>query len=300
MARLDGAPAFLEQARQTLDEPPAVFVETTLGMLGGGGQLIAETVSIFAAAAPGLGGQLKKTGEAALQALVAFGAALRDDIEPSPDPHAFAIGEEQFSRRLHHEHALGGAPPELWRYGLHLQEEVADEIATLARRLDSRPWREVVDELRNDAPAPDQLLAAYRQEIDRANNFVLEYDLVSVPEAPIEVVPTPAFLASLVPFAAYQPPPIYLPDRTGRFYVTAPDPSLPPEVYAQQRRGHCVHGIPAMVAHEAHPGHHLQLVTAQGLESEVRRRALRRRSAATAPGQRISFATRSDAASFSA
>jgi uncharacterized protein (DUF885 family) len=92
-----------------------------------------------------------------------------------------------------------------------------------------------------------------------------------VPDAPLDVVPTPAFLAALVPFAAYEPPPIYLEDRTGRFYVTAPDPALPPEIFAQQRRGHCRHAIPAMVAHEAYPGHHLHLVSMQGLRSEVRR-----------------------------
>jgi uncharacterized protein (DUF885 family) len=70
---------------------------------------------------------------------------------------------------------------------------------------------------------------------------------------------------------AYEPPPVYLPDRTGRFYVTTPDPNLAPDVFAQQRRGHCHHAIPLMVVHEAYPGHHLQLVTSQGLSSEVRR-----------------------------
>ena len=40
---------------------------------------------------------------------------------------------------------------------------------------------------------------------------------------------------------------------------------------AQQRRGHCRHGIPAMVAHEAYPGPPPPAVTAQELGSEVRR-----------------------------
>jgi uncharacterized protein (DUF885 family) len=87
----------------------------------------------------------------------------------------------------------------------------------------------------------------------------------------VDVVPTPGFMLALVPFAAYEPPPIFLSHQTGRFYVTPPDPGSPPETLARQRRGHCRHAIPAMVAHEAYPGHHLQLVTAQGLASEVRR-----------------------------
>ena len=271
IARLQAAPAFLATARDTIDEPPSVFVDTALSMLGGGGQLVAEMVAVFAGVAPDLANQLKTAGQATLEALVAFGAALRDEIEPATDPHAFAIGEEQFSRRLHHEHALMAGAPELWRYGVHLQEEVTQQIVDIARKLDSKPWRELVDQLRNETPPADDLLGAYQRELDRAHDFVVERDLVSVPAAPVEVVPTPAFLAPLIPFAAYEPPPIYLPDRAGRFYVTAPDPNLPPEAFAQQRRGHCSHAIPIMVAHEAYPGHHLQMVTAQGLGSEVRR-----------------------------
>jgi uncharacterized protein (DUF885 family) len=162
-------------------------------------------------------------------------------------------------------------PPELWRYGLHLQEEVTGEIVALAGRLDPRPWRELVDQLRDQTPEPDELLRVYRGELDRAREFVRQHNLVGVPEGDVEVVPTPAFLAALVPFAAYEPPPIFLHQRTGRFYVTRPDPSLPPEAFAQQRRGHCRYAIPVMAAHEVYPGHHLQLLTSEELGSEVRR-----------------------------
>src|SRR5688572_20047178 len=247
VARLGAAPAFVDAARATIDEPPSVFVDLALAMLGGGGELVAQVVVVFSQAAPDLADELRKSGEAALKALVGFGAALRDEIEPSADPQAFAIGEEQFSRRLHHEHALVAGPTELWRYGLRLQEEVTEQIVALVRRLDPRPWRLVVDELRDDTPPPDELLGVYHCEVERVRRFVSERDLVSIPQGGVDVVPTPAYLASLVPFAAYEPPPIYLHQRTGRFYVTLPDPSLPPPVFDQQRRSHCRHSLPVMV-----------------------------------------------------
>jgi hypothetical protein len=271
LERIRAIPAFLETARQTLDEPPSVFVDSALAMLGGGGELLVQLTGVLATEAPELQEELRAATAQALEALKRFGTALRDEIEPSADPHAFAIGEDQFARRLHFEHAVVAGAPELWRYGLHLQEETTAALVELAATLGSRSWRDIVEELRNDAPEPAELLDVYRTELERARAFLLERDLVAVPAAPVDVVPTPSFLTSLVPFAAYEPPPIFLGAQRGRFYVTPPDPSLPPDVVAQQRRGHCRHGIPAMAAHETYPGHHLQLVTSQQLRSEVRR-----------------------------
>ena len=271
LERLRAVPGFLDAARATLAEPPSVFVDSALAMLGGGGELIVQLAATLGAEAPGLADDLRAAAGAALEGLKRFGTALRDEIEPDADPHAFAIGEEQFARRLHFEHAVEAGAPELWRYGLRLQEETTAKLSALAAELGPRPWRELVDALRDDVPGPDELLRVYRQELDRARDFVVERDLALVPSTPVDVVATPSFLAALVPFAAYEPPPIYLPAQRGRFYVTRPDPSLPPEAVAQVRRGHCSHGIPAMVVHEAYPGHHLQLVTAQELGSEVRR-----------------------------
>ncbi len=270
LERLEAVPEFLDVARQTIDEPPSVFVDQALMMLGGGGQLLVQVVAQVGKEEPALQARLQAAGERALEALTRFGTALRDEIEPSADPLAFAIGEEQFSRRLHHEHALVAGAPELWRYGLHLQEEAEEALRSLAAEIGLTPWRELVDRMRGEAPEGD-VLEVYHRELERASRFVVERDLVSSPPEPVDVVATPEFLVSLVPFAAYEPPPIYLGAQRGRFYVTRPDPSLPPEVYARQLRGHCRHAISAMVAHEAYPGHHLQLVTAQGLGSEVRR-----------------------------
>jgi hypothetical protein len=271
LSRLQSAPDFLSAARSTINRPPSVFVDTALNMLGGGGELIAQVVGLFGQRAPGMIESLQQAGEAALKALVGFGTALRNEIEPDPDPNAFAIGETQFSRRLHHEHAIQSGPAVLARYGVQLQEEVTRQITELAARLSPKPWRELVDELREDAPPADQLLGTYRAEAERAESFLESHGLIEIPNGELEVVPTPAYLTSLVPFAAYEPPPVYLAQRTGTFYVTAPDPKLPPEAFAEQRRAHSRHGIPVLVAHEVFPGHHLQLLTMEGLPSEARR-----------------------------
>src|SRR5687768_10161516 len=72
VSRLEAAPAFVDAARATIDEPPPVFVDLALGMLGGGGELIAQVVSVFGSAAPDLADELKQAGQAALQSLVGF------------------------------------------------------------------------------------------------------------------------------------------------------------------------------------------------------------------------------------
>jgi len=67
----------------------------------------------------------------------------------------FALGEEDFDFHLHYEHALRDTAPELWRYGLHLKEEVEADLARRAARLDGgQRWQDVADRLRADHPPP--------------------------------------------------------------------------------------------------------------------------------------------------
>ena len=272
VARLKEAPAFLDAARATIKNPPVVFVDTALGMLGGGGELLVQMAAALSEVAPELAPEVTTATRDVLESLTRFGRALTEEIEPDGAPRAFAIGEDQFDHRLHQEHALRATAPEFWRYGLHLQEEVEREVARLARAIDSgKPWRDVVEKVRDQFPGGDGLLSLYAGEAERARLLIEEKELMALPDAALEILPTPAFMAPLVPFAAYEPPPVLLPGTPGRFFVTEPDRSAPPEARERQLRAHSPAEIPSTVAHEAWPGHHLQLLTAQALPSEVRR-----------------------------
>ncbi|HXM38397.1 MAG TPA: DUF885 domain-containing protein [Gemmatimonadales bacterium] len=270
IGRLEDIPTFLDDLRATLVEPVRVFVETALRMSEGGRLLVREVATALAAQAPMHAARLAAAADKARAALTTFDHDLERWLETGTDH--FAIGEEAFNFLLHYQHALRDTAPELWRYGLRLKEEVEADLVRLAARLDGgRPWPEIVDKLRADHPSANELVDAYAKEMARARDFVAARRLAPIPEAPLGVIPTPAFMRPVIPYAAYDSPGAYTRDRTGWFYVTVPDPRLPPPQQERILRDHCRYELAATALHEGYPGHHLQLGLAKGLPSHVRK-----------------------------
>ena len=267
--RLEDVPGLLEDARGALTEPVPLFAATALRVVPGGEELIREIRTVFGAKDPAHADQLGAAADTAVAALQAFARDASLWVDEAPG--AFALGEDGFNFLLHYEHALRETAPELWRYGLHLQEEVTADLGRLARDLGNGDWPELVSRLRQDHPTADGLVAAYAQGMQRARRFVEGHGLVPIPPAPLRVVPTPEFMRPLLPFAAYERPGPYATDQTGLFYVTLPDAALGPRQQAELLEDHCTHGIAGTALHEGYPGHHLQLVHAQQLPGHTRK-----------------------------
>jgi uncharacterized protein (DUF885 family) len=266
--RLAAMPEFLKAAQETLEDCPRVFVETALDVAAGAAALLGEVA-----------GQLRPRNDSGFdrslqesqRAVDGFTEFLKRDLLDSAND-GYAVGEDAFNFRLHHEHALRAVAPELWRYGHHLAEEVEAELATMAAEIaPGVSWPDLVDRLRGTHPTAEQLVGAYADEMERARRFVLERDLVPVPDGPLDVIETPAFLKPLIPYAAYQPPGPFATDRTGWFYVTPPDAQYDAATREGILRDHCVHELASTALHEGYPGHHLQFLTAQQQERTVRK-----------------------------
>ena len=268
--RLEDVPQLLDDARAALSEPVRLFVETALSMTAGGLLLVKEIATTLPVPGPGEAERLRVAAERASAALADFEHDLERWLESASD--RFALGEEPFNFRLHYEHALRDTAPELWRYGLHLREEVEADLAQRAARLgNGKHWRDVVERLRADHLDGAALVGAYAREMERARTFVEQRGLAPIPDGRLDVVPTPAFMRPLIPFAAYHSPGPYSRDRTGWFYVTVPDPALPPAKQERILRDHCRWELAATALHEGYPGHHLQFVHAQAQASDVRK-----------------------------
>jgi uncharacterized protein (DUF885 family) len=267
-SRLEDVPALLDDARAALVAPVRLFAETGLQMCPGGVVLMREIQGVYAGTAEGE--RVTAAAEAAGAALTAFEHDL-DRWEEAGSEH-FAQGEEGFNFLLHYQHALRDTAPELWRYGLHLKDEVVADLERRAQRVGGNgDWAAVVDRLRDDHPRTEGLVGAYAAEMERALEFVERRALAPLPPVPLDVIETPAFMRPLIPFAAYDSPGPYTPDPRGLFYVTLPDPALSEAARERVLRDHSRHEIAATSLHEGYPGHHLQLVLAQRSPSETRK-----------------------------
>lgn len=265
--RLAALPDFLRAATETLDDCPRVFVETAIRMTEGGEGLLEQVARHLRPADDAGFDAAVREARGALRSLT---GALGDLLDGADGQ--FAIGEEAFNFRLHHEHALQNTAPELWRYGLHLVDEVEGELTAMAREIDGgTPWPDLVDRLRECHPAGPELVGTYAAEMERARRFVQERDLAPVPPGPLDVIETPSFLRPQIPYAAYQPPGAFAEERTGWFYVTPPDPRLPSEKAERLLRDHCVHEIASTALHEGYPGHHLHFLVAQAQPRTLRK-----------------------------
>lgn len=263
LSRLQAAPGFLGHARDTIVEPPQVFLDTATAMAAAGPALFEAVAEAIRQADPTASAVVDDAQAEAEAAVARFGLALRGDLRAHHDDLSFAIGEEQFNRRLHHEHALQATAPELYRYGMHLTMEVARDVERIAREIDpSVSWRTVIERLRLSSPVGPDLHGAFQDATERAVTFLAARDLVTFPAGELEIVETPSFLRPIIPFAAYSQPSVFGADPIGRLYVTTP---------ANGQASGSRHEIPVTAVHEAWPGHHLQKLTARGASSDIRR-----------------------------
>jgi uncharacterized protein (DUF885 family) len=137
-----------------------------------------------------------------------------------------------------------------------------------ARRIDpSVDEPAVVDRVKSNHPATfEEALAGYKDAMMRARAHIVEHDIATLPPGErISVMPTPEYLRTVTPFAAYFDPGKFDRNPTGIYIVT---PSVGNDPNAM--REHNWASISNTSVHEAYPGHHLQLSAAVRHPSLVR------------------------------
>ncbi|MEI6450841.1 MAG: DUF885 domain-containing protein [Actinomycetes bacterium] len=269
--RLRAAPGLLEEARDNLEPGlPAALVTAGLDQVDGLLELAGPTVRAFAADA-GYGGALDGASRTACTALTAFREHLHDVLAPGAAAQCGA-GRAVLDDILRWEHVLDDAPEELARYGREVLSATKAAMEKVAADLGHGGAAAAVAALQADHPAADDLVAAYRRAVEAARAHVVARGVVTMPEGEeLMVMATPTFLRSMLPFAAYDQPGPFDARQLGFYYVTPPRDGLEGPRLEAALRSHPRASLATTGVHEAYPGHHVQLVSANRATTLARR-----------------------------
>jgi len=262
LGRLREVPRLLAEGKANLvpAEVPRVWCEVAIESASQGIALFTVLIPALAEHAPDIKGDLLSASREAAAAMEDYVSFLRSEVLPKAGGD-FAVGKGLFEELLRNDHMLDYTADELYELGWELFRETREEMERVAAEIDpDRTAREILDAAKDDHPGAGELLDAYRREMERAKRFVIERDIVSIPEGErLRLEPTPPFLAPVIPYAAYMPPGPLEAVQEGIFFVTPVPPDAPEELKRERLRGHNWDKIPVTALHEAYPGHHLQL-----------------------------------------
>lgn len=269
-SRLELVPELFTAARANLKHPPHVLTEIAIEETEGAIDFCATLLPTLTPQAQ-VPRKLERASTRAARALSEYRDFLRDELM-LVSTGDLGIGEPLYSEILRREHMLDYAVPELVATGERIFAETERELTEWGKQIDpSNTWRDIALEARTHFPKSGRLLGAYRQEVARLRRFIRERELVSLPAQDCQVVETPPFDRALNSFAAYVAPGPFESDQRGQFWVTPIDDSAPRAQQIEQLEEHCNYLYPVTAAHEAYPGHHVQLVRANQVGSRWRK-----------------------------
>lgn len=270
-ARCTDLPAYLDTARARLSEGPGmprVHVETALTQLDGARTMLMTDLPALAAQQPSLGSRVEPAREAALAAVEDYAAWLRGQVDSATaDPR---LGEREFAAQLWYT-LDSELSPEALRVRAESDLIATEEaIADVAAEYEGKPRRpgqvgEMLSALAaENATDADSVGPVCEGALTHLYERVRELDLLTVHDDPVRVVPMPQSRRGVS--VAYCEPPGPL-DPWARQRPTLIAVAPPPADWSAERQASFFREYNSvmlrnLMAHEAVPGHALQLAHA--------------------------------------
>jgi uncharacterized protein (DUF885 family) len=274
IAREKQIPQALEYARQNLQNPPKIYAEIALEQLPGDTDFFRNDVpAAFASVTDAqLLSEFKASNQAVIDSFDSYQQFLKDSVLPHANGN-FRLGAENYRRKLQYEEMVDIPLDRLLKIGyddLHRNQEALKKVA---EQIDpNRTTQEVVADLQNHHPAPDQLLQAFRDTFSGLTRFIEDKKIITIPagEPPV-LEDTPPFERATTEASMDTPGPYETKGRKAFFNVTTPDPKWSPQRTEEWMKTFNNSMIPGTAIHEVYPGHFVQFLWITQVPSKIRK-----------------------------
>jgi uncharacterized protein (DUF885 family) len=274
VARERQIPKVVEAARQNLQNPPKVYTQVAL-------QQMPDTVKFFQKDVPEafqkvkdpkLLADFKASNDGVVEALRKFQTFLQKDLLPASNGD-FRLGPGKFGKKLMYDEMVDIPLDRLLEIGYADLRRNQAQVKNVAAQIDPhRTPAEVLAELRNDHPLPDQLLQTFRDTLGGLRQFIEEKKIVTIPSpVPPIVEETPPFERALSTASMDTPGAYETKAKEAMFNVTLPEPGWKQKKIEQWMQGFNRGIIVSTAIHEVYPGHYTQFLWIQAAPSKTRK-----------------------------
>ncbi len=249
---LAAVPAALEQGKASLGRPPERSTREAMFQTR-------STIDGLVANRSQLRGEAGEAAEVATAALESYLEFLEMELLPRSDG-SWAIGKEHYDYILQNRWLMDEDADDIIALGRAAFAETTAEAQVVAERIaPGKHWVEVYEELKKDHPSADGLKQAYQEQMDAAQAFVYEHNVLTLPAGEnVITVDTPLAQRRSSPFGTFDS---VGPDEDGlqgRLVLTPIEEGLMPEQHEARLSAHHTAWVPIIAVHEAYPGHHAQ------------------------------------------
>ena len=274
IARERQMPKVLEAARANLKNPPKIYTDVAIEQLPGNTSFFEHDVPLAFQAVkdPQLLAEFQASNGSVIAALKDYEKFLRTDLLPRSHGD-FRLGVKNFSKKLAYEEMVDIPLDRLLQIGYDNLRANQKMFRETAAKIDpNRTPQQILEELEKDHPAPDKLLDAFRETTTRLRDFIIEHKIVTVPSTVLPILEeTPPFERALTTASMDTPGPYEDVAKEAFFNVTLPEKDWGPERMEDFMRGFHRGVILSTAVHEAYPGHYVQFLWMQHVDSRVRK-----------------------------
>lgn len=272
ITKLQNIPALLASARANIENPPRVFVERAIAMLGGVRDLLSHDLPLAFDTADDatLRSRLIREAHAADLQIARYTHYLQKEVLPAARGH-FAIGTAQVEARYRAEELIDLSAGDLLRIGQRELAKTQAEFASTAARIDSgKAAIDVWHRVQDDHPAQGQVVPAAQAIVQELFAFIAERNLVEVPPGQrIIVAPAPAYDLGLA--SMHSSPPLETHPVQSYYFITDASPDWPLERQNAWLRTFNYATLADITAHEVAPGHYVHSLYMRKTTGKIRK-----------------------------
>jgi len=274
IAREQKMPANFAAGRANLKDVPRVYTEIALEQMPG---IIAFFQSDVPAAFKSVSDKklladFKVSNDTVISELQHYQDFLKNQLLPASNGD-FRIGPELYRKKLLYDEMVDIPLDRLLQIGYDDLHKNQAELKRVAAQIDpTKTPEQILEQLEQDHPQPDQLLQAFRDTFNGLVSFIEQKQIIMLPSQVRPIVEeTPPFGRALSSASMDTPGPYENKATEAYFNVTLPEASWPPQKTKEWMEGFNRGTIISTAVHEAYPGHYTQFLWVKQAPSKVRK-----------------------------